>query len=110
MGVADGAFSHKGLNAFYCVVFLIDLFTNTVFMVNVVMQKLTSCLQPVAYEIVSKDDFEGPSGSMEGEAAYRLAERLYREGKTVECIIADRDGTTNNHNIELIFLDNRCNF
>lgn len=29
---------------------------------------------------------------MEGEAAYRLAERLFKEGRAVDCIIGDKDG------------------
>ena len=30
LGLADGAYSHKGLKAHYCVVFLIDFFSNQV--------------------------------------------------------------------------------
>lgn len=48
--------------------------------------------QPVAFEVVSKDDFEGASSQMEGEAAFRMAERFFREGKKVQCIVADKDG------------------
>jgi hypothetical protein len=50
-------------------------------------------MQPVAFELVTKADFEGASSDMEGEAAYRMAQRLHREGKKVDCIIADKDGT-----------------
>ena len=48
----------------------------------------------MAYEIVSKDEFTGGSSDMEGEAAFCLASCLYEQGVTIDCIIADKDGTS----------------
>lgn len=44
---------------------------------------------------MSKADFEGSSSDMEGEASFRMAERLFKAGMQIECIIADQDGMWN---------------
>jgi hypothetical protein len=43
--------------------------------------------------LISKEEFQGASSDMEGEAAFRLAEQLKLSGRTIQCIIADKDGT-----------------